>query len=308
MANGKWQMANLSEYRCNRTRIQYNQSEERKEHLMAKYEHFEESAWFGRRRHGSTMWCSTCWKSLACRSHPASATSSTVPALSVSNNVAEGFERSTTSELLSFIAIARGSSWRGPFHDGGREGPAQTQALPRRFAADSEPSGVLRSSTHGLGRRGGQAAVRGPATFASADSARNAKQPKRRTNTVSGFSRALSRLIRSTIPPRHVPPAAKLWTNLSFAIGHLPFAILPSAHTRQSTYEQTSLTRPARQDERLLAGGQLPVGRPDLSLRQSAAQEAAEAGARQAAAARPLGHHAGTELHLRPPEPRHQAV
>jgi len=30
-------------------------------------------------------------------------------ALSVSNNVAEGFERSTTGELLSFIAIARGS-------------------------------------------------------------------------------------------------------------------------------------------------------------------------------------------------------
>ena len=31
-------------------------------------------------------------------------------ALSVSNNVAEGFERSTTHELLSLIAIARGSS------------------------------------------------------------------------------------------------------------------------------------------------------------------------------------------------------
>jgi len=31
-------------------------------------------------------------------------------ALSVSNNVAEGFERSTTAELQSFIAIARGSS------------------------------------------------------------------------------------------------------------------------------------------------------------------------------------------------------
>jgi len=30
--------------------------------------------------------------------------------LSVSNNVAEGFERSTTKELLSFIAIARGSA------------------------------------------------------------------------------------------------------------------------------------------------------------------------------------------------------
>jgi four helix bundle protein len=31
-------------------------------------------------------------------------------ALSVSNNIAEGFERSTTAELLSFIAIARGSA------------------------------------------------------------------------------------------------------------------------------------------------------------------------------------------------------
>ncbi|MBI5384552.1 MAG: four helix bundle protein [Verrucomicrobia bacterium] len=31
-------------------------------------------------------------------------------ALSVSNNVAEGFERVTTNELLSFLAIARGSS------------------------------------------------------------------------------------------------------------------------------------------------------------------------------------------------------
>src|SRR5215813_5555784 len=31
-------------------------------------------------------------------------------ALSISNNIAEGFERSTTSELLSFIAIGRGSS------------------------------------------------------------------------------------------------------------------------------------------------------------------------------------------------------
>lgn len=30
--------------------------------------------------------------------------------LSISNNIAEGFERSTTNELLSFIAIARGSA------------------------------------------------------------------------------------------------------------------------------------------------------------------------------------------------------
>ena len=31
-------------------------------------------------------------------------------ALSISNNIAEGFERATTNELLSFIAISRGSS------------------------------------------------------------------------------------------------------------------------------------------------------------------------------------------------------
>ncbi len=64
----------------------------------------------------------------------------------------------------------------------------------------------------------------------------------------------------------------------------------------------------AAKDGRLLAGRQLPVGRPDLSLRQSAAERAAAARAHQAAAAGPLGHHAGAELHLRPPEPGHQAV
>src|SRR5262245_22332072 len=31
-------------------------------------------------------------------------------ALSVSNNIAEGFERTTTAELLSFLTIARGSA------------------------------------------------------------------------------------------------------------------------------------------------------------------------------------------------------
>src|SRR6266567_9424765 len=56
---------------------------------------------------------------------------------------------------------------------------------------------------------------------------------------------------------------------------------------------------------RLLAGRQLPVGRPDLSLRQPPAQEAPDQGAREAAVTRPLGDHAGTQLHLRPPQPAH---
>jgi four helix bundle protein len=34
-------------------------------------------------------------------------------ALSISNNIAEGFERGTTKELLSFLYIARGSAGEG---------------------------------------------------------------------------------------------------------------------------------------------------------------------------------------------------
>ena len=66
------------------------------------------------------------------------------------------------------------------------------------------------------------------------------------------------------------------------------------------------LSRTAAKNGRLLAGRQLSVGRPDLSVRQSAAERAAEAGTHQAAAAGPLGHHAGAEFHLRPPEPPDQ--
>ena len=57
----------------------------------------------------------------------------------------------------------------------------------------------------------------------------------------------------------------------------------------------------------LLAGLQLPVGRSDLPARQPAAQGAAQARARQAAPARPLGHDARPQLPLRPPQPGHSA-
>src|SRR5436309_14857333 len=58
----------------------------------------------------------------------------------------------------------------------------------------------------------------------------------------------------------------------------------------------------------LLASGKLSVGRPDLPLRQSAAEAPADAGTRQAAAPRTLGHDARAELYLRPPEPGHQRI
>ena len=54
----------------------------------------------------------------------------------------------------------------------------------------------------------------------------------------------------------------------------------------------------------VVAGGELPVGRPDLPARQPAAARAAAGRARQAAAARSLGHDPRPQLHLRAPEPR----
>ncbi len=59
---------------------------------------------------------------------------------------------------------------------------------------------------------------------------------------------------------------------------------------------------------RLLAGRELPVGRADLPIRQSAAAGAVDARACQAAGGGALGYDAGSELHLRPPEPRDQSV
>ena len=56
-------------------------------------------------------------------------------------------------------------------------------------------------------------------------------------------------------------------------------------------------------DAPVLAGGQLPDRRPDLPPGQPAAARAAPARAHQAAAARPLGHVARAEPHLRAPQP-----
>ncbi len=53
-----------------------------------------------------------------------------------------------------------------------------------------------------------------------------------------------------------------------------------------------------------MARRELPVGRPDLPARQSAAARAARARARQAAAARPLRHDTRAQPALRAPEPR----
>ena len=76
-----------------------------------------------------------------------------------------------------------------------------------------------------------------------------------------------------------------------------------SCHEHQHTIAGTP-----PQDGRLLAGRELSFGRADLSVRQSAAQTAADARRRQAHAARTLGHHARAEFHLRASESRHQEI
>ena len=60
-----------------------------------------------------------------------------------------------------------------------------------------------------------------------------------------------------------------------------------------------------RRHRRLVARCQLPVGGADLPARQPAAGRTPSPGARQAAAARPLGHHARPEPDLRAPQPGH---
>ena len=76
----------------------------------------------------------------------------------------------------------------------------------------------------------------------------------------------------------------------------------PSAMTGTLSAEEL------RPDRRLLARGELPLGRPDLPARQPAPARAAAARAHQAAAARPLRHDAGPQPDLRAPEPAIRAA
>ena len=85
-------------------------------------------------------------------------------------------------------------------------------------------------------------------------------------------------------------------------------SIASAASWARSPRRSAGSTRSCSPPARLLARRQLPVGRPDLPARQSAAARAAQARAHQAAAARPLGHVAGPEHALRPPQPGHQSA
>src|SRR5262249_10236625 len=85
-----------------------------------------------------------------------------------------------------------------------------------------------------------------------------------------------------------------------------PFRLKPRCATGDSS--AGAVPRRAPRDRRLLARGQLLVGRTDLSLREPVAARAAQGRAHQAAASRPLGHDAGPKFHLRTPQPVDQEV
>src|SRR6187551_995891 len=74
----------------------------------------------------------------------------------------------------------------------------------------------------------------------------------------------------------------------------------PGGH---SEHERGSVVgRRASPDGYVVAGSQLPIGRPDLLDGQSAVTREAGSGACQTAIARPLGHDAGPQFPIRPPE------
>src|SRR5205814_8940563 len=128
-------------------------------------------------------------------------------ALSVSNNIAEGFERVTTNELLSFLAIARGSSGEV------RSMMAVVKDRPKlkRFVRQLQE---IRALAETCARQ--LTAWTGPSRIhpckAGATSARGLGNPgplqRRRATTDWSSCAALNRSIRFTIQPRPVPPVA----------------------------------------------------------------------------------------------------
>src|SRR5262245_44974258 len=71
-------------------------------------------------------------------------------ALSVSNNIAEGFERVTTNELLSFLAHRARFLGRSPIDDRRGNGTSEAQAAGCSVAENSAIGGVVCKTAHGL--------------------------------------------------------------------------------------------------------------------------------------------------------------
>jgi four helix bundle protein len=107
MADGGWPMAEMSERYAPE---QNNQPQSKKgTPRMAKYQHFEElPVWQSAKKLYNLVL--DLLEEPGVPLTPGFRNQLDRAALSVSNNIAEGFERSTTAELQSFIAIARGSA------------------------------------------------------------------------------------------------------------------------------------------------------------------------------------------------------
>ena len=71
-------------------------------------------------------------------------------ALSVSNNIAEGFERVTTDELTAFLAIARGSAGEVRLMIAAVKGCPQTQTVRAPPAGNSCTGRAMRATTHSM--------------------------------------------------------------------------------------------------------------------------------------------------------------
>src|SRR4030095_8248419 len=112
----------------------------------------------------------------------------------------------------------------------------------------------------------------------------------------------------------------KRWKGTQRALAILPIATSGTTTDKGNTVPASCVTPLHRGDDHgaravgegsgldgfVLAGGELFVGRPNLSLRQPATEETACQGTRQTTSPGPLGDHTGLELHLRSPEPGHQ--